>query len=382
MNPQEPQLEAASRTDIGLVREENQDCMTEGTSPFGRVFIVADGMGGHKGGAYAAKLVVQGLLRHLENAPADAAVEEVLTAAFGEVNGTVHAQGHGGDGAIEGMGSTAVLLLVSGGTARVAHVGDSRAYLFRGGALEQLTKDHTVVQRMVDAGMLKPEDAASHPDASVLDRALGNKEEIAIDISGEIPLADGDALLLCSDGLYGYVQVSQIEAVLRSEASVQQIPDLLVQLALKNGGGDNVTVQFIQYGSRKSGAAEAAARDGERATLAVEESPDAAPEPGAGGTAAPQRRPGSPRMIAIVLAVLGLLVAAGLAYLLAVRGTGRKPAPATQPAAGKQPAAVTQPAAGTQPAAVTQPAAGTQPGTNPGAGTLPGAGNKPVERPR
>ena len=149
------------------------------------------------------------------------------------------------------MGSTAVLLLISGQVAWVAHVGDSRAYLYRNRRLQQLTTDHTLVQKMVQAGMLKPEEALDHPNASVLDRAIGNKPSVEVDISDKLSLSEGDAFLLCSDGLSGYVTDPEIEAVLHSQATVQEIPERLVQLALQKGGEDNVTVQFIQYGIRK-----------------------------------------------------------------------------------------------------------------------------------
>jgi hypothetical protein len=129
-------------------------------------------------------------------------------------------------------------------------VGDSRAYLYRKGRLKQLTTDHTVVQKMVQAGMLKPDEAADHPNASVLDRAIGSKPSVVVDISEPWRLKEGDAILLCSDGLSGYVPDAEIAAVLRSHAAVQEIPDRLVKLALEKGGEDNVTVQFIQYGTR------------------------------------------------------------------------------------------------------------------------------------
>jgi serine/threonine protein phosphatase PrpC len=239
-------VEVGARSETGYVRNENQDRMSATTVPLGRLFVVADGMGGHKGGALAAQLVMQGLQRHLEEAPAYASVEEALAYAFQKTNEEVYLRAHAGDPAVEGMGSTAVLLLVSGRVARVAHVGDSRAYLFRNGILKQLTRDHTVVQSMVDAGMLKAEEAANHPDASVLLRAMGNRPGVDVDISTELPLEDGDAFLLCSDGLSSYVPKGEIEAVLATPASVQEVANRLAELALEKGGLDNVTVLFTR----------------------------------------------------------------------------------------------------------------------------------------
>lgn len=243
-------LEVGALSETGYVRGENQDRMSGSVSPVGHLYIVADGMGGHKGGALAAELTVDALRKHIGESPADKPLEILLRNAFAEANRIVYERGHSGDRETEGMGSTGVLLLVSGDTAKVAHVGDSRAYIFRNGRLSCLTTDHTRVQRMIDAGMLTPEEAEGHPDSSVLERAIGNRPEIVVDISDDLPLIEGDAFLLCSDGLSGYVSDSEIETVLKSHASVQEIPGFLVGLALGKGGGDNITVQYIQFGKR------------------------------------------------------------------------------------------------------------------------------------
>src|SRR5262245_10783293 len=163
-------LEVGARSETGYTRAENQDRMSGSRVALGHLYIVADGMGGHEGGAVAAELAVQELQRQIGQAEANAAVEQVIADAFRRANDVIYARGHSGDPATNGMGTTAVLLLVSGSNAHVAHVGDSRAYLCRGKTLSRLTADHTVVQKMVATGMLKAEDAASHPDASVLER--------------------------------------------------------------------------------------------------------------------------------------------------------------------------------------------------------------------
>jgi len=251
MDANTARLEVGARSETGYVREENQDRMTGDLGPFGPFYIVADGMGGHKGGALAAQLAVQELTRQIKQATANESVEQVIQAAFKKANETIYQKGHAGDPEVNGMGTTAVLLLISGRVARLAHVGDSRAYLYRDGLLKQLTTDHTMVQRMVEAGMLKPEDAADHPNASILERAIGTHESVEVDIAKEFSLQDGDAILLCSDGLSGYVTNQEIESALRSPSTSQEITTRLVNLALEKGGRDNVTVQFIQYGPRK-----------------------------------------------------------------------------------------------------------------------------------
>jgi protein phosphatase len=251
MKSHQAQLEVGAHSETGYVRSENQDRMSGTQVPLGQIYIVADGMGGHKGGALAAELTVQGLQQYISEAPAHASVEEAIRTAFQKTNEIVYRQAHAGDPATEDMGSTAVLVLIAGQVARVAHVGDSRAYLYRKGRLKQLTTDHTIVQKMVQAGMLQPAEATNHPDASVLDRAMGSKSSVEVDISDPLRLNAGDALLLCSDGLSGYVAEPEIASVLRGQATVQEIPERLVKLALQKGGADNVTVQFIQYGTRK-----------------------------------------------------------------------------------------------------------------------------------
>src|SRR5262249_36278021 len=122
------------------------------------------------------------------------------------------------------------------------------AYLIRKGDLHRLTKDHTPVERMLDAGMISPKEARTHPDASVLNRAIGNKPEVEIEIGPSIPLEDGDALLLCSDGLSGFAVDAKIRKTIRSHSQIQQIPAGLKELALKSGSDDNITIQFVRFG--------------------------------------------------------------------------------------------------------------------------------------
>jgi serine/threonine protein phosphatase PrpC len=242
--------EVGAASETGYVREENQDRMGRSQVTLGHVYVIADGMGGYKGGAAAAKLTVDRLQEYLNETPPGSTMEDAIRAAFEKTNKAVYEKAHSGDSETEGMGSAAVMLLTSGSVAHVGYVGDSRGYLYRKGRLRRLTTDHTKVQRMVEAGMLTPEQARKHPEASVLDRAIGHKPSIEADVSAALELKEGDGILLCSDGLSGYVDDLDIEAVLRTEITVQEIPNRLIQLALDKGSEDNVTVQFIQYGQR------------------------------------------------------------------------------------------------------------------------------------
>jgi protein phosphatase len=252
-------LEVGALSETGYTREENQDRMSGAQVPLGHLYIVADGMGGHKGGALAAQMAVEELQRHIGQAAAGESADSVIEAAFKAANDTVYQRANSGDSAVEGMGTTAVLLLISGRIAKLAHVGDSRAYLYRNHTLSQLTTDHTIVQRMVEAGMLKPDEIADHPQSSVLERAIGSAPTVGVDIYNH-QLQEDDVLLLCSDGLSGYVTADQIEAVLRTDRPVQETTVDLVRLALETGGKDNVTVQLIRYGARKLAAPPAQTR--------------------------------------------------------------------------------------------------------------------------
>ena len=239
-------LRRAGKTHIGLVRSENQDNLIQFASPFGEVFLVADGMGGARGGATASRMVVEGFQQQLGSLPGTMPAADALRRAARFVAEQVHAVGRNGDPQYAGMGSTVVLAVVSSRTLVVAHIGDSRAYLYRGKKLQRLTRDHTAVQRMVDSGMISEDEARDHPNASVLSRAIGPAAAVEIEVSAPIELQPGDGVLLCSDGLSGYVDDPVIE---RTLAPFFSNPDeasaALIQLALDAGGEDNVTVQYL-----------------------------------------------------------------------------------------------------------------------------------------
>lgn len=213
--------------------------------PLGDVYLVSDGMGGHKGGALAAELTVEALEKNLAGIRSPEAAPAAVQSAFENANRIVYERGHS-DPENQGMGATAVVLLLGDLHAMVAHVGDSRAYLMAKGELRRLTKDHSRVQRMVDAGMLTDDEAFAHPDANLLERAIGVSPDVAADISAWFELNEGDRILLCSDGLHGYVSDGEISAILNNrQATQQELANQLVDLALQKGGEDNITVQLI-----------------------------------------------------------------------------------------------------------------------------------------
>jgi serine/threonine protein phosphatase PrpC len=246
-----------ARSETGYVRSVNEDRMAWAPTAFGHVLVLADGMGGYQGGAQAAEITVQTLKDSLSAIPAGSGrFGDQIRKAFVAANREVFSRRNPDDPKTREMGATGLALVTCGARAMVAHVGDSRAYLWRrGSALRQLTTDHTLVQSMVDTGILTPGEAAAHPDASVLDRAIGHQSAVQADVSDWIDLQPGDTLLLCSDGLCGYVSDADIEAVLRADDDPQSATDSLVECALKAGGHDNVTVQLARYSPEGAGLA-------------------------------------------------------------------------------------------------------------------------------
>jgi serine/threonine protein phosphatase PrpC len=240
-----PPLRVGAGAHRGKVREENQDRISRFRSAFGEVFVVADGVGGSQGGAQAAEMVVNGLEAHLAGLPADTPPAEALQEAARRTSADVHQRAQSGDSATANMAATGVLALLSGLQARVAHAGDSRAYLLRGGELTRLTRDHTRIQQMLERNLLSEEEAREHPDASIVTRAFGKEPDLELEVSAPFELRDGDLLLLSSDGLCGYVEDAAIRAALLAGGDAQEIADRLIALALDAGGEDNVSLQVI-----------------------------------------------------------------------------------------------------------------------------------------
>ncbi len=231
----------AAFTDVGLLREANEDFLAEFERPSGhRLLVVADGMGGHQGGATASRLCVESVgevFRRSSEAP-DLLLREALEAA----NERVH-HAAGADPELSGMGTTAVLLLLTpSDEAWVAHVGDSRAYLLRDGVLRRLTEDHTVVAAMIQRGVLDPAAAESHPRRNELVRCVGFRSETVPEVT-RVEVLPGDRFLLCSDGLSGQVPEDEIRAILLREGP-SDAASMLVEAANAAGGRDNATVMI------------------------------------------------------------------------------------------------------------------------------------------
>lgn len=230
-------LRYAARSDVGLVRANNQDSAYAGP----HLLVVADGMGGHAGGDVASSVAIAALapLDGESHGPDDALgeLERALEAARDEIVARTEAEPD-----LAGMGTTVTAILRAGNKLAMVHLGDSRGYLLRDGALTQVTTDHTFVQHLVNTGKITPEEAEHHPQRSVVMRVLGDFDpDVAPDLSVR-EARPGDRWLLCSDGLSGFVSGDTIADTLRDVADVDACADRLVQLALRAGGGDNVTV--------------------------------------------------------------------------------------------------------------------------------------------
>lgn len=234
-------------------REENQDRIARFNCPLGTLLAVADGMGGHRGGAIAASMATTRLEELLQTVHADAPAADVLTDTLGQVNQEIYLAGQENSPELAGMGSTVVAALLQNSPddplLLIAYAGDSRCYLYRDGKLQQLTKDHTAVQRLVDAQLISTEDARNHPNASIISRALGQGPDVNIDLCGPFVIQEMDGILLCSDGLSGFVRDQTIEELLAKSGDPQTIADQLAALALQNESDDNISAVYLQYGT-------------------------------------------------------------------------------------------------------------------------------------
>ena len=239
-------LAVAARTDVGRIRKGNEDSLHASANAYRGLFIVADGMGGHAAGEVASEMAVEMVshelanLNDLKSADAFDRVASSLRAA----NRAVYERTRTERDKL-GMGSTVSALLLSESRFLVGHVGDSRIYLVRDGHMQQLTKDHSLVQEQVDAGLLTPEQARRHPQSNVITRCIGMADDIDPDVfDGEARV--GDSFLLASDGLTGMVDDRRIQQLLLSRAKPERIVDALIQEANVNGGNDNITAVVVR----------------------------------------------------------------------------------------------------------------------------------------
>jgi PPM family protein phosphatase len=237
-------LRVVQKSDVGLVRTENQDFAIlsspeeANTADRGRLMVVADGMGGHRGGATASRMAATIIKQEYLNGdfsdPA-AALKRALQMANEQI--FIEAQTNP---ELRGMGTTCSALVVRGEEAYFAHVGDSRIYLVRNDQINQLTQDHSLVASMVREGLITSEEAEVHPRRNVLQRSMGVVPEVEIDVSAPFPVQPGDIFILCSDGLHGLVRDLEMKEVVK--LPLDTVASEFVRRAIERGAPDNVTV--------------------------------------------------------------------------------------------------------------------------------------------
>ena len=239
-------MKLAGKTDVGRVRQDNQDDYRAGELPGDAAWaLVCDGMGGARGGREASQCacsVIERCFQEQYNQCIPGEEETFLKKALLSANRYVFQKALREE-SLAGMGTTAVCALVRGGKAYLSHAGDSRAYLYRDGKLAQLTHDHSYVQELVDCGTITQEQAEHHPQKNIITRALGVDYRLEPEVTSVQPQAK-DLLLLCSDGLTNMVPVEQMEQLL-AQGPFYDLPDRLVDAANENGGSDNITALLL-----------------------------------------------------------------------------------------------------------------------------------------
>lgn len=235
-----------SITDVGRVRSMNQDRYSNYFHPRFSLFLLADGMGGHNAGEVAAAMAIDACREYFMKDKERSDYEALLTEAVEAANLAIYEKGES-ISEYRRMGTTICAAVIADRQLTIAHVGDSRIYLFRDGKLLQLTQDHSLVADMVRQGLLTPEQALVHPDRNTLTRAVGTNETIAVD-TRTLSLSAGDRLLLCSDGLTKMMDTEAIEAILAAEPVAREAAEMLVKQANDNGGADNITLTLYDIG--------------------------------------------------------------------------------------------------------------------------------------
>jgi PPM family protein phosphatase len=258
-------MEVGARSDTGRVRENNEDSFR--LAPELSLFVLSDGMGGLESGERASRLATETTVAHCRDAQADAelavfgkpieGVSDVcnrLASAIRLANQEIYQAAQDADGKSgKGMGATIVAVRFLDDRACIAHVGDSRAYLFRDEQLNQLTEDHSFVAEQVRRGIITLEQAGRSRMQNVLTRALGVEQNVDVEVTEEL-LREGDSYLLCSDGLFRELSEPQIAGILQEATSAQHAADSLVEQANHAGGGDNITAIVLRHAPKQNGA--------------------------------------------------------------------------------------------------------------------------------
>ncbi|MBQ3601101.1 MAG: Stp1/IreP family PP2C-type Ser/Thr phosphatase [Lachnospiraceae bacterium] len=238
-------MKTFSITDVGMVRKMNQDYVFCCENPIGRLsnlFIVADGMGGHRAGDFASKCCVDSLISMVETSNLQSPVS-ILEQGIQKANASVY-QASAENEALQGMGTTIVAATVLGNEMYIANVGDSRLYKINN-SISQITEDHSLVEEMIRHGDIDRKEARLHPNKNVITRAIGISSMVQIDFF-EVSVEAGDIFLMCTDGLSNMIEDEEIFEVVKSYEKVDRIGKELIRMANANGGKDNIGLVLIQ----------------------------------------------------------------------------------------------------------------------------------------
>lgn len=239
----------AAATDKGKVRPQNEDAFH--IEPEAALFLIADGMGGHQGGQIASKIVAEDLPVFIENklnrlkVGSPAAIKKLLQKTIAKQNRQLHLEGNSESG-YRDMGATLVLAMLRKGRCFIANLGDSRAYRLRNNRLTQISKDHSVVSELIDAGHIEPDQAQNHPASHLITRYVGMKEKPKPFVRS-FTLKKADRILLCTDGLTDMLDDKKITRILKTNPDPQIAVDALISSANNAGGHDNITAVIIDW---------------------------------------------------------------------------------------------------------------------------------------
>ncbi len=240
-------IKTVSKTDIGKLRQLNQDFVFTSVYPLGaldNLLVVADGMGGHKAGDYASKCAVETIIEMCSKSKGEKQIS-AITNAVNEANSRIRRKAMEDENMI-GMGTTLVLATITDDVLTVANVGDSRLYIISEEGISQVTRDHSLVEEMVRMGGIDRVSARNHPDKNIITRAVGATSNVNIDFF-EVNLKNGDLILMCSDGLSNMIEDSEIQKIVQKGVDLESIAKELIDTANKNGGKDNISVVLARY---------------------------------------------------------------------------------------------------------------------------------------
>ncbi len=239
-------MQVIGLTDIGNGREINEDDYFFTKAPLGaltNLFLVADGLGGHKAGEIASRMAIESVVGYCREHD-EKNGGELMREAFRYANEKVYAYGSQNDNCYQ-MGTTLVGLTVCHGEYLIANVGDSRAYLYRNGTLTKITKDHSPVQELQSLGAITEEEAFVHKNRNLISRAIGIENELTVDLY-TLPAQEEDILLLCTDGLSNFLRRTEMQELFEQEKQLKELAPKLIREALAHGGSDNITLVLVK----------------------------------------------------------------------------------------------------------------------------------------